>query len=192
MTDDARVSPEDGARWDATVEGQELIREGDLQGAVAELERVLVEDPENEHAAFFLASALHSAGKMVKAKAAFERTLDIYPEHLGAWVGLGHLCYATGDHHEAVNAAKQMLEIKPDDVDGEFLLGLASAALERFTTAAQSFRKVMTDRRASVELRTEAARLLEEIHERVFPNGAPQGVMPTPSTNGRGDPNGPN
>ena len=50
-------------RWDAAQEGAELLREGENDHAVEELERVAAVDPNNEYAFFFLGSAHFEKGR---------------------------------------------------------------------------------------------------------------------------------
>ena len=54
-------------RWEAAQEGAELLREGERDAAIAELERVVTEQPENEYAFHFLGAAHYEAGSFMKA-----------------------------------------------------------------------------------------------------------------------------
>lgn len=165
-----RAAEADGPRsdrWEATVEGQELFREGRLEAAIGALTEVLTANPYNEYAAFFLGSALHTRGNLEAARAAFERAIDISPEFLGAWVGLGHLLLDAGENHAAVDCAKAILRLRANDEDGNFLLGLGSARLGRYALAASAFEMVLGGR-PSLELRAETVRLLELVKAAAF------------------------
>lgn len=150
----------DDARWEATVEGQELYREGRVDAAVGALTSVLRADPRNAYAAFFLGSALHTRQNLAAARAAFETAVEVSPRFLGAQVGLGHVLLDLGDNHEAIECAKRILALRDADEDGNFLLGIASARLGRFNLAARAFEAVLRAR-PSLELRSEAERLLQ-------------------------------
>ena len=158
--DERPRDPAHDARWEASVEGQELFREGRLEAAIGALTTILRADPKNEYASFFLGSTLHTRGNLDAARAAFQTAIDVSPEYLGAWVGLGHVLLDLGENHAAIDCAKAILRLRERDEDGNFLLGIASARLGRFTTAAIAFEAVLAGR-PSIELRGETMRLLE-------------------------------
>ena len=119
MTEDASND-----RWDAAQEGAELLREGENEQAVDELERVIASDPKNEYAYFFLGSAHFEKQRFEKAMKAYLRALEIAPTYLGALVHLGHTLRMMGKLPEALRVGRQALERSPEDGDVLHLLGL--------------------------------------------------------------------
>jgi cytochrome c-type biogenesis protein CcmH/NrfG len=140
MTDAESASR--GDRWDAAQEGAELLREGDLDGAVAELERVVESDPENEYALYYLGNAWFERQAWDKALKAYVSALEVEPRYLGAMVGAGHALRLMNRLPQAIRMANQALLRDKDDPEALHLLGLvhfqignrakASEYLERF------------------------------------------------------------
>lgn len=120
--------PHDGARWDAAQEGAELLRDGERDAAVRELERVIVEDPANEYGYFFLGSAHFESGRFDKALKAYLEAVRIQPGYLGALAGAGHSLRMLNKHDEALRVAKQILLKNKNDADGLHIAGLAHFA----------------------------------------------------------------
>ena len=120
--------PKNGERWDAAQEGAELLSEGDNAGAVAELERVIRDDADNEYALFFLGNAHFEGARFDKAMKAYLEAARVKPGYLGALAGVGHSLRMLGKHHEALRVAKQILLKSKDDPDGLHIAGLAHFA----------------------------------------------------------------
>jgi tetratricopeptide (TPR) repeat protein len=117
-----------GDRWDAAQEGAELLREGDADAAVDELERVIAADANNEYAFFFLGSAHFEKARFEKAMKAYLRALEIAPGYLGALVHLGHTLRMMGKHGEALRVGREALERSPEDGDALHLIALVHYA----------------------------------------------------------------
>ncbi len=136
------MSGRDDDKWDAAQEGAELLREGSVDDAIAELERVCLEQPDNEYAFYFLGNAHFEKHSFDKALKAFVAALEKKPDYLGAMVGAGQTLRLMGRTEQALRMARQALARAKDDPDVCYLLGLlhfqrgeAAAArqfLERF------------------------------------------------------------
>ncbi len=122
------MSANEGDRWEAAQEGAELLREGEAELAVEELERVVAEDAENEYAHFFLGSAHFEKGRFEKAMKAYVRALEIAPGYLGAMVHLGHSLRMLGKLAEALRVGREALKLRPDDADAIHLVALSHYA----------------------------------------------------------------
>src|SRR5690606_15772737 len=105
-------------------EGAELLREGHLDEAIAELERVIRDDPDNEYAYFFLGGAHFERGSFERAMKAYLLAIERAPDYVGAMVGLGHALRMLGRYDQALRMGKQVLARRKDDADALHLMGL--------------------------------------------------------------------
>lgn len=153
-------STRDGEKWDAAQEGAELLRDGQVDAAIVELERVLGEDAKNEYALFFLGSAHFEKGTFDKALKAYLAALEIAPQYLGAMVSLGHTLRMLGRHQESIRVARQILQRAPDDGDALYLLGLAHYARGERAAAAEYLERFLQTR-PEVEVANEVHGLLQ-------------------------------
>jgi tetratricopeptide (TPR) repeat protein len=154
--------PRNGDRWEAAQEGAELLREGDNAAAVAELERVIAREPDNEYAFYFLGSAHFEGGRFDRAMKAYLGAIAIKPTYLGALAGLGHCLRMLGKHDEALRVARQILLQRKDDPEGLHLAGLAHFARGEGAAAAQYLERYLATK-PEVESAQEAAGLLDVI-----------------------------
>lgn len=134
------------ARWDAAQEGAELLREGEIDAAIAELEDVVRADSDNEHALYFLGGAHFEKGQFEKAVKAYLEALRVAPGYGGALVGLGHALRMQGRPNEALRVGKQILERDPKDSDGLYLVGLAHYARGEAAAARQHLERFLEGR----------------------------------------------
>jgi tetratricopeptide (TPR) repeat protein len=161
--DEPRPVPRDpaaDARWDAAQEGAELLREGEVDAAIAELEAVVLQDPENEHALHFLGAAHFEKGRFEKAAKAYVEALRVAPGFGGALVGLGHALRMMGRHDEALRVGRQLLGRDPKDADGLYLVGLAHYARGEAAAARRHLERFL-DARPEFEAANEVRGLLE-------------------------------
>lgn len=148
------------AKWEAAEEGAELLRDGEVDAAIRELERVIDEDARNEYAYFFLGSAHFEKGAFDKAMKASLEALAIAPEYLGAMVQLGHSLRMLGRHQEAIRVSRQILARHPHDGDALYLLGLSHYARGERAAAAEYLTRFLTTR-PELEVANEVNGLLQ-------------------------------
>ncbi len=158
-------------RWDAAQEGAELLREGENDAAVVELERVIVADPDNEYAFFFLGSAHFERGRFDKAMKAYMRALEIAPTYLGALVHLGHTLRMIGKHGEALRIGRVALERSPEDGDALHLIALTHYARGEKAAAIKYFERFLGTR-PELEAANEAEGLLQMLRGQIVPPSA--------------------
>jgi tetratricopeptide (TPR) repeat protein len=160
------MSDETGDRWDAAQEGAELLREGEADLAVDELERVIATDAQNEYAFFFLGSAHFETGRFDKAMKAYLRALEIAPTYLGAMVHLGHSLRMMGKHAEALRTGREALKRAPEDPDAMHLVALAHYARGEGAAAAHYLERYLATR-PELEAAQEAEGLLKVLRGEV-------------------------
>jgi tetratricopeptide (TPR) repeat protein len=159
---------EDGDRWEAAQEGAELVREGDLEGAIRELERVLGDDPDNAYAYYFLGAAHFEGSSFEKAMKAYVLALERAPDYVGAMVSLGHTLRMLGRYDQALRMGRQVLDRKKDDPDALHLMGLTHYA-RGDEAAAASYLKRFLETKPELEVAQEARGLLEILEGRIEP-----------------------
>ncbi len=160
------------ARWDAAQEGAELLREGEADAAVDELEQVIARDAENEYAYFFLGSAHFERGRFEKAMKAYLRALELAPGYLGALVHLGHTLRMMGKHGEALRVGREALERSPEDADALHLLALVHHARGEKAAAIKYFERFLATR-PELEAANEAEGLLRMLRGQIDAYAAP-------------------
>lgn len=119
----------DRAYWEASEEGAELLREGDLTAAVDELSAVIARQPDNPYAHFFLANALFEGGEPLRALKGYLRAVELKPGYLGALIGAGWALHRLGRYREALRVGRQVFLQAKEDPDALHLLGLCHYAM---------------------------------------------------------------
>lgn len=158
----------DAARWEACEEGVELLREGDVDGAIAHFEAVAVQDAQNAYAFHFLGAAHYEREAWDKALAAYLEALQRAPQYLGARVGAGQTLRMMGQPERAIRMGKQALMLRRDDPDALFLLGLCYYQLGERKPAFGFLQRFLATG-PEVEVRLEVEGLLDLIRGEVFP-----------------------
>lgn len=157
--DGAMSGPTDEERWSAVEDSIEMLHEEDVDGAVKALRDVLLADPGNAHAHYYLGLAFMRKEKAGAALAAFAEAIDRDPAHLGAQVYRAWCLYELGRFEEAIDAGERALEIRADDDDALHLLGLAYAETGRKAQAMEHLERFLKGR-PSAEDRMDAEALL--------------------------------
>ncbi len=151
---------DEGERWDAAQEGAELLREGDVDGAIDELERLVLEQPDNEYGYYFLGSAHFEKGNLDKAMKGFVVALEKAPEYVGAMVHLGHTLRLLGRYDQALRMGQQVLARDKHDADALYLMALTHYAIGD-EAAAKGYLERFLATGPEVEVAQEAHGLLE-------------------------------
>jgi cytochrome c-type biogenesis protein CcmH/NrfG len=159
---------DDADRWERAQEGAELLRERNLEAAIAELEGVIEGDPDNAYGYYFLGSAHFESGNFDKAMKAYVLALDRAPEYRGAMVGLGHTLRMLGRYDQALRMGREVLARDAKDADAFYLMALTHYA-RGDEAAAKSYLERFLETRPEVEVAQEAIGLLEILAGRVQP-----------------------
>ncbi len=151
---------EEHDRWDDAQEGAELLREGEVDAAIALLERVAEDDPGNEYAYFFLGNAHFEKGAFDKAMKAFVLALERAPDYVGAMVALGQTLRLLGRYEQALRMGHQVLARNKEDADALHLMGLTHYARGE-EAAAKAYLTRFLEAGPELEAAQEARGLLE-------------------------------
>ena len=116
---------------------------GDLEGALAALEKALEIDPKYHLAWNGLGATLRDLGRNTEAIAAFEKALEIDPKFDYAWNGLGNALKDLGRNTEAIAAYEKALEIDPKLHLAWNGLGITLKDLGRYTKAIAAYEKAL-------------------------------------------------
>lgn len=114
---------------DAQLANQALERglrahtEGNLTGAVAAYNEVLVYDPQNKFAYYNLGLIDQTEGRAESAEANYRQVLSIDPTYGPALFNLAILRTAAGASQEAVDLYRQVVEIDPSNASAHLNLG---------------------------------------------------------------------
>jgi len=154
--------------WDAAQEGAELIAEGNSEEAVRVLTKLVLEQPNNEHAYFFLGAAHYELGKWEQALAAYVRTLALKPLFTGAMINAGHSLRMLGRHEQAIRMGHEVLKRDKNDGDALFLLGAAHFGRDD-GAAAIGYLERFLDTRPEAEVATEARGMLQVLRGDIAP-----------------------
>jgi len=156
MADDVR----DQKLWAQAEEGAELMSEGEHDAAIAELSKVIADEPDNHYALFFLGSALLEVGEAARALKAFVSALQLEPEYPGALMGAGWALHTLGRYREGIRVGKQVLSKKKDDPDALYLLGLCHYAMDD-RASALGYLQRFVDTRPEIEVAMEANAVIQ-------------------------------
>jgi tetratricopeptide (TPR) repeat protein len=121
----------------------QLRKEQDRYAEALEcFDRALTQDPGSAQAHYLRASTLAPAAFTEEAIAAYEKCLELKPEHIGAQIGLGHAFKAVGRFHDAVACYNTCIRQRPDL--GETYWSLANLKTYRFedSTVAEMERRL--------------------------------------------------
>lgn len=160
-------------RWDAVEEGVELLREGSVGDAVAELLTVSQSDPNNEYAFNYLGAAYFQQQEWERSLKAYLTALDRSPGYLGAMIGAGHTLRMMGELDKAIRMGKQALLKQKQDQDALYLLGLAHYQRGDKAAAIDYFERFLLTQ-PEAEVRIEVQGLLQIVRGEVVPLDEPQ------------------
>lgn len=160
--------PKDAARYEAVEEAIELLREDDTAAAIPMLRATLEGDPANVYAHFYLGTALATEGKHGPALAAFTEAERRAPAYLGAVVSRAWCLHDLGRFAEAVRAGQRALELRAEDPDALYLLGVCHAELGQRAAAIAHLERFLATHPA-VEAKHDAEALLSALRGKARP-----------------------
>lgn len=164
MSEEAR----DTAHWEAAEEGAELIREGELEAAIAELSGLVQRDPQNPYGYHFLGSAFFEAKDFARALKAYLSAVELKPDYMGALMGAGWSLHSLGRYREGLRVGRQVLLKSKEDPDALHLMGLCHYAMGE-PAAALGYLERFLATRPEVEVAMEIEGLIKVLRGEVQP-----------------------
>ena len=146
--------------WERAQVGAELIAEGEHERAVVAMRELLVREPDNEHASFYLAAAHFERAEYPEALKAYVRALELAPGFLGAMIGSGHTLRMLGRYEQAIRMAYEVLQRSKEDPDALFLLGASHFAIGNKDAAEKALERLLATR-PELELALEVSGMLQ-------------------------------
>lgn len=148
IADGSRVIvQEQSATWDAESEQMLLdFRVADLAEEIAPLSRKREEAAARlaeEAADWFEIGCQMEIHSPARAREAYERTLDLDPDHPDAHVNMGRLLHECGEIEAAETHYRRALETRPGDVTALFNLGVALEDQGSLQRAAKYYREAI-------------------------------------------------
>ncbi|WP_374470952.1 putative 2OG-Fe(II) oxygenase [Phenylobacterium sp.] len=138
----------------------ELIRQGDVEGALRFTAALLAEPVPSQGAFAARAAALKAAGRKPEALDVNRATLARYPNSAVAWHNLASTLGDLGQAEEAESAARRAVELGLNAPETRLVLARALQAQNRFDEAEAAFRAALDARPAYEEAQTELAQLI--------------------------------
>ncbi|MDX2474718.1 MAG: sugar-transfer associated ATP-grasp domain-containing protein [Candidatus Krumholzibacteria bacterium] len=96
------------------------------------------------HRGFYnLGLALVNSGRPEEGRAAFERTLDLKPNHAHTWSALGSLEFSAKNYQDAAVAFGKAIRYEPTAITSRLKLGLTTRLLGDYAAAQASFEELL-------------------------------------------------
>jgi len=143
-----RLKESEGAIKEAT----DKIRAGDLDGAIALLEGLLIKNPKDTNALYFIGLSYVGKKMCKEAVAALTQVTEQTSKLPGAYFELG-VCYRQlGDTAKALEAYEKHLELEPGNADSAYNSGLILFETNRIDEALARFESGLASRPDDPEL----------------------------------------
>lgn len=126
-----------------------LHRQSKAAEALAQIDLLLADEPDNHAYRFLKAAVLTRVGEYDRAIAIYEEALEQFPDNARVWLSLGHACKTVGRQQQAIDAYSRCIAIAPHF--GEAYWSLANMKTHRFdeaTIAAMQAQLARSDLRA--------------------------------------------
>jgi tetratricopeptide (TPR) repeat protein len=139
-----------------------LLKAGDAQGAIANLEKSLPEFEDNFEANFYLGEAYRNEEKLAEAIYRYKKALKIQSDEPRAVKSLAWSYYKIRYYSEALNLAQKLQKISPNDDQPTMILARVQMKLKRENEALAALKKGLekADRQAQPYFQSVIAEVL--------------------------------
>ncbi|MBW2277049.1 MAG: tetratricopeptide repeat protein [Deltaproteobacteria bacterium] len=152
------------------VRGEALIEQGAFEEAAEMFERLLVEDPKNAKAHYYLGLCRENLGGMAAAIESYRKALGLDPNLAEAHNNLGNLLLAEGDLAGAEPELAVYLEQHPDESGAHYNYGLVLEEMGKLAQAREHYDK-------AIELDPEDPAPLVGVADLTFEGGDPERAL---------------
>jgi Flp pilus assembly protein TadD len=123
--------------------GAEKIRQGDYDGALADLKTVLDKNPRESNALYLTGMAYLRKDMLTEASTAFLQVTELSPKFAAAYYQLG-VCYQRqGDPEKAMAEYQKSVDLEPSNADVLYNMGLILFGLGRIDEALPRFEQAL-------------------------------------------------
>jgi tetratricopeptide (TPR) repeat protein len=134
-----RLAPEDH-RWPYFLAVHQDF-EGQLEGALENLEKVAALRPDDVPTLIRLGNAHSKLEQPEEARGYYQRALELDPDSAAAFAGLGRLDHEAGEHERAIERVRRALELRPEADELYYTLAMSYRALGRLDEARAALKK---------------------------------------------------
>ena len=124
-------SDNDSRSLDATLK----LDKGDITAALAELQQVVTQSPDNAIAHFNLGRAYSMQGGYAEARQHFNRAIELRPDYLAARIALAQLEVVHGEFEAGAKAAEAALGVDPNNLNARLVESAAMIGMKRYPDA---------------------------------------------------------
>ena len=124
--------------------GLNLIRQKNFKEATEILEKALAQGLKAKEALFELASAYEELKVYDQAAVYYQKYVQSEPEHpWNGWFKLAQAYQKNNEVEKAIEAYRQALKLRPEDINSNYNLALLLAASQQYTEAEQAYKKLI-------------------------------------------------
>jgi tetratricopeptide (TPR) repeat protein len=150
---DRALELDSGIEKEMGLAGDLMVKVGNYDGAIAEIERVIADEPMNASVYATLGAAYLHKGDVQRARDLFERSLEIKPELTESLVYMGDILRNEGDLRGAARSYRKARDLSPGFADVRFRLGEVYLAMEDGEKAAAELEEAIKINQNFVEAR---------------------------------------
>lgn len=136
----------------------EKLRQGDLEGAIGQLQGILARNPEDTHALFLLGLGYTRKKMYREAIGTLTKVTQLSPAFPGAYFELGVCHRELGEREQALAAYQKNLELDPANADAAYNAGLILFETSRIDEALARFEQGLAARPGDPDILEMAAR----------------------------------
>jgi len=121
----------------------EKLRQGDYDGALADLKTVLDKNPEDPNALYLTGMAYLRKEMLPEAEAAFQKVTVLNPRFAAAFYQLGVCLQRQGQPEKALEQYQKSFDLEPSNADLSYNMGLVLFGLGRIDEALPRFEQAL-------------------------------------------------
>jgi tetratricopeptide (TPR) repeat protein len=124
-------------------DGEAMVERGDFVKAAMLFERIVVEEPDNPKAHYYLALSRRQLGDVKAAITHYEKAITLDDNLMDAHINLGLLLMDEGDLNRAEAELGRYLKASPEAADAQFNYGLVQETMGNLDKAESHYKKAV-------------------------------------------------